>query len=194
MTPTANSRLTALSGVLLLGLFAAEIVTDILGVRNVLTAHVVIGLMLTPPTLVKVGSTGWRMVKYYSGDPDYRRRGAPPLHLRILGPILVVLTIVLLASGILAYVGPHALHGAALGAHKVSFYLWLVALVCHVVPHFIEAVQLAAADLLGRIGVRVPGAVTRRVILLGALAVGTVLAFALSGQAGPYLAMFPKHH
>ena len=39
-------------------LFAAEIATDLLGLANVLTAHVVIGLMLTPPVLVKMGSTG----------------------------------------------------------------------------------------------------------------------------------------
>lgn len=189
-----NARLTALTGVMLLVLFAAEIVTEILGVRNVLTAHVVIGYLLAPPVLVKLGSTGWRMAKYYRGDPDYRRRGAPRTHLRMLGPVMVVLTVALVGSGILAYNGPHSLHAPALDVHKVSFYLWLVAVVAHVVPHFLEAVGQAAADLLGRAGVRVPGAAARRALVLGALALGVVLAIALSGHAGSYLALFPKHH
>lgn len=190
----ANARLTALTGLTLLLLFAAEILTVVLGIQRVLTAHVVIGLLLTPPTLVKIGSVGWRMARYYLGDPHYKRRGAPPTALRVLGPILVALTLVLLASGVLAYIGPYSLHTLALNAHKVSFYLWLVALLCHLVPHFLEAVQLAVADLLRRTGVRVPGAMARRTLLLGALALGTLLAVALSGHAGTYLALFPKHH
>jgi hypothetical protein len=44
-----NARLTALTGMVLLVLFAAEIVTEILGVRTVLTTHVVIGYLLAPP-------------------------------------------------------------------------------------------------------------------------------------------------
>jgi hypothetical protein len=175
-------------------LFAAEIVTAILGVRNVLTAHLVIGYLLAPPVLVKLASTGWRMSRYYLGEPDYRRRGAPRTFLRVLGPVIVVLTVALVSSGILCYNGPHSVHNFALNVHKVTFYLWLVALVCHVVPHFVEAVSLAAADLLGRAGVRVSGATARRALVIGALALGTILAITLSGQAGPYLALFPKHH
>lgn len=197
MTASAagNARLTALTGLTLLLLFAAEIVTVILGVQHVLTAHAVIGLLLTPPTLVKIGSTGWRMARYYLGDPAYKRRGAPPTALRVLGPILILLTVVLLVSGVLTYIGPHSLHTLALDTHKVGFYLWLITVLCHVVPHFIEAVQLAAADLLRRTGLRrVPGAMARRAILIGALALGTILAVALSGHAGTYLALFPKHH
>jgi hypothetical protein len=129
------------------------------------------------------------MVEYYRGDPDYQRRGAPPTYLRLLGPVIVVLTVALVGSGILTYNGPHSLHALALNVHKVSFYLWLVAVVAHVVPHFLEAVSGAAADLLGRAGVRVPGVAARR-----ALALGAVLAAALSGHAGSYLVLFPKHH
>jgi hypothetical protein len=66
--------------------------------------------------------------------------------------------------------------------------------VCHVVPHFLEAVSFAAADLLGRVGVRVPGATARRVLVMGALALGLVLAIAFAGNAAHYLTLFPKHH
>lgn len=188
-----NSRLTALTGVVLLVLFAAEITTEVLGVRTVLTAHVVIGHLLAPPVLVKLGSTGWRLVQYHRGRPDYRRRGAPRRYLRLLGPVITVLTVALVGSGILAYDGPRSLHALALNVHEVSFYPWLAAVVAHVVPHFLEAVSQATADLLGRAGIRVPGTAFRRALVLGALVLGAILAVALSGHAGSYLALFPKH-
>lgn len=59
--------------------------------------HVAIGLALTPVVLLKAGSTGWRLVKDYRGDRAYIRRGAPPADLRILGPVVIAGTVVLLA-------------------------------------------------------------------------------------------------
>jgi hypothetical protein len=38
---------------------------------------VTIGLALMPVVLLKIGSTGWRFVKYYREDRAYVRRGAP---------------------------------------------------------------------------------------------------------------------
>lgn len=192
--PAGNARLTAVTGMVLLVLFASELVTEILGVRNVLTTHVVIGYLLAPPVLVKLGSTGWRMSRYYLGDRAYRLRGAPRALLRVLGPVIVLLTVTLVGSGILTYNGPHSVHTPALDVHKVTFYLWLVAVVCHVVPHFLEAVSLAAADLLGRAGVRVPGATARRALVVGALVIGAVIAVAFSGNVAHYIVLFPKHH
>jgi hypothetical protein len=51
----ANSRLTASNAVVLLVLLAAEGVT-ILRVRELLTPHVFIGMVLIPPVLVKMAS------------------------------------------------------------------------------------------------------------------------------------------
>lgn len=99
----------------------------------------------------------------------------------------VVLTVALVGSGVLAYNGPRSLHALALNVHKVSFYPLLVAIVAHVVPHFLEAVSQAVADLLGRAGLRVPGATPRRALVLGALALGAILAVAFSGRTGSYL-------
>ena len=181
-----NARLTAATGLLLLVLFTAEIVTDILGVASVLTAHVVIGLMLTPPVLVKMGSTGWRIVRYYRGDRAYVERGAPRPFLRILGPIVIVLTTVLIGSGFLAFLTHGGLHDAALKTHKVVFYIWLLAVVAHVVPHFVHAVSWAFADLSTRARGAVPGAGTRHTILIAALLVGGVVGVILSGHVGGY--------
>ena len=91
---------------MLLALLAAEGVT-ILRVRALLTPHVFIGMVLIPPVLLKVASTGWRFARYYRGTPAYRRKGPPLLLLRLLGPVVVILTVVLLASGVgLLLVGP----------------------------------------------------------------------------------------
>ena len=64
----ANARLTASNAVVLLVLLAAEGVT-ILRVRELLTPHVFIGVVLILPVLLKVASTGWRFTRYYRGAP-----------------------------------------------------------------------------------------------------------------------------
>lgn len=58
----ANARLTASTGVALLLLLAAEGVT-VLRVRSLLTPHVVIGVLLVPPVLLKTGSTAHRFLR-----------------------------------------------------------------------------------------------------------------------------------
>jgi hypothetical protein len=58
-----NERLTALAGVLLLALLAVELVTSI-RLRTLLSAHVVVGVVLAGPLAVKLGSTGYRFVRY----------------------------------------------------------------------------------------------------------------------------------
>lgn len=189
-----NARLTALTGLVLLALFTAEIVTVILGVSSVLTAHVAIGLALTPVILLKIGSTGWRFVKFYRGDRAYVRRGAPPGYLRILGPVLITVTVVLVGSGMLAFAGPHWLHGAALTTHKTLFYPWLLILTVHTAGHFAEAMRLAAADLLARSRARLAGVGGRRLVLGAALVAGAVLAIAFAGHGGEYLHVYPPRH
>lgn len=186
-----NARLTAAAGLILLVLFAAEIFTDLLGVANVLTAHVIIGLMLTPPVLVKLGSTGWRIVRYYRGDRAYAERGAPRPFLRILGPVLILLTTVLIGSGLLAFTTHGGLSDLALKTHKVVFYPWLLAVVAHVVPHFVHAVSWAFADFSARAGGSVPRAGTRRTVLIVALLAGGVAGVILSGHVGGYFQAHP---
>ena len=73
----ANARLTAMTGIVLLALFIAEIATVLLGARSVLTLHVTLGLLLVPPVLLKIASTAWRMAAYYRGNAAYREKGPP---------------------------------------------------------------------------------------------------------------------
>ena len=52
-----NERLTALTGMMLLVLFAAEGVTDLLSVRLLLTLHFFLGMLLIGPVVLKACST-----------------------------------------------------------------------------------------------------------------------------------------
>src|SRR5215471_16465349 len=101
--PAGNARLTAWVGLVLLALFAAELVT-LLDVRGLVSWHVAVGIALIPPALVKTGSTGWRIVRYYTGNRPYRRAGPPPLLLRVLGPLVVLTTLAVLGTGVLLLV------------------------------------------------------------------------------------------
>ena len=48
-----------------------------------------VGLLLIPPVVLKLASTGYRFVRYYAGARAYREKGPPPLPLRLLAPVLV---------------------------------------------------------------------------------------------------------
>ncbi len=75
--PEANARLTAATGIVLLVLLAAELATVIMGVPGHLSLHITLGALLVGPTMLKLASTGWRMVRYHRGTPAYVHRGAP---------------------------------------------------------------------------------------------------------------------
>ena len=94
-----------MTAAVLLVLLAVEGVT-VLRVHSLLWLHVFLGTALVPPILLKIGSTGYRFVRYYLGSPVYRRKGPPPPVLCVLGPLVVVATLLLLGSGIaLMFVG-----------------------------------------------------------------------------------------
>ena len=98
--PAGNVLLTAWTGLVLLGLSLAELLT-LFDVQGLISWHVALGALLIPPAVMKTASTGWRMSRYYLGSPTYRRAGPPPLLLRLLGPLVVVSTLGLLATGTL---------------------------------------------------------------------------------------------
>jgi hypothetical protein len=187
----ANARLTALTAVVLLVLFMAEIATVLLGARSVLTLHMTLGLILVPPALLKIGSTTWRMAAYYRGDPGYREKGPPALALRILGPFLVVLTLLVFVSGIGLVSGPHGFHSSLLTVHKASFYFWLATLAIHVAAHFKNMLHLAGRDALRRTRIRTAGAHYRRLAVTGSLLLGGGVALALARRSETYLHLYP---
>jgi hypothetical protein len=129
-----NEQLTATIGVLLLLLLAVLGVT-ILRIGQLIWLHLFLGLLLLGPVLLKLGSTGYRFARYYTGDPAYRHKGPPELAMRLLAPVVVLLTGVVFVSGvILLFHGPQN-RGTWLTIHKVSFIVWLVFTALHVLGH-----------------------------------------------------------
>jgi hypothetical protein len=177
-----NRRLTGATAAVLLVLLAAEGVT-LLAIRPLVSAHVFIGMLLLPPIALKLATTGYRFARYYTGHEGYRADGPPHTLLRLLGPVVVLSTAALFASGVaLAVLGPEG--GAVLGLHKASFAVWLAAMAAHVLAHLLRVPTLASADW--RRGDPLPGSSLRRWLLAGSLVVGLVLAVATVHLAGPW--------
>jgi hypothetical protein len=183
----SNARLTASNAAVLLVLLAAEGLT-ILRVRHLVSPHVFIGMMLIPPVLIKIGSTGYRFARYYLGAPAYRRKGPPPALLRLLGPAVVILTALLLASGVALLLASPAWSAQLLFVHKASFVLWFVAMTIHVLGHLAEVARLAPRDWLRRTRRDVKGAGGRQWLIAASLVAGALLGLAMLGRVGPWLA------
>src|SRR5207237_8338663 len=93
-----NVRLTSSTGLVLLLLLAAEALTT-LALRRYLPVHIFLGLLLLPPVALKLASTGWRFLRYYTRNEPYRLAGPPRRLLRVLPPLLVASTLSLFAGG-----------------------------------------------------------------------------------------------
>jgi hypothetical protein len=182
-----NARLTASIGAVIFLLLAAEGVT-ILSVGSLLAEHVFIGMMLIPPVLAKVATTGYRLARYYLGDPAYRRKGPPPALLRAVGPLIVVSTLVVLASGVALLYVPGRWRPDLLLLHKATFVVWFGITAIHVLGHLLETVKLAPRDWSRRAGPRLPAAGARRWALATALVLGLVLGSLVLGSVAPWLA------
>jgi hypothetical protein len=140
-----NSRLTSSLGLILLVMLAVEGAT-VLNVRGMLTLHMYLGLMLIPPVLLKSATTFYRFVRYYSAAEPYVRKGPPHIVLRVLGPLVVLSSIVLLGTGLALIVASDSQRGTWLNLHQASFIVWLVVMSLHVLGHIVDASQTSAAE------------------------------------------------
>jgi hypothetical protein len=179
-----NARLTALTAVVLLALLAVEGIS-ILAIRPLLSLHVFVGLLLIPPVALKLGSTGYRFVRYYTRDMQYLKKGPPTLLMRMLvAPALVASTFAVFATGVaLLVVGPG--RGIVLGLHKASFVIWGGAFAIHVLAYVLRVPGLVAADWGRRRGT--PGTAVRYGIVALALVAGLIIAVAALPAAHPWL-------
>jgi hypothetical protein len=182
-----NSRLTGGTAVILLVLLAAEGAT-IPFIGQLLGPHVFIGMLLLPPVLLKLGSTGYRFLRYYGNSPAYVRKGPPPLALRMLGPLVVLTSLALFATGVaLLIAGPPS--STLKLAHKASFIAWFAVMAVHVLGHLLELPKLAVPDWRRHGGreAALAGSGARVVLLLGSLGLGLAVALATISAAGPWL-------
>jgi len=181
--PAGNARLTAWTGIVLLPLFLAETVT-LVSVGHLISWHIAMGALLVPPALLKTASTGWRIIRYYTGDRRYVEAGPPPFLLRLLGPLVVLTTLALLGTGLaLVALGPSSGRTALLTVggqqvnvltlHQLSFILWAGATASHLIARAIPAARLTA----GSRHRPVPGATGRLLTLTATLVAGAFTAW-----------------
>jgi hypothetical protein len=178
--PDGNEQLTAMTGVVLLVLLAGLGVT-IVRIGQMLSVHLFLGLLLIGPVGLKMASTGYRFIRYYTRNATYRRKGPPDLPLRLIAPIVVLSTVVVFVSGvILLFQGP-ANRDTLVLIHKVSFIVWLVFTALHVLGHLpgLPAALRAASGDRARIAGHETGNAGRTIALIGALVGGVVLAIVL---------------
>ena len=181
-----NARLTGAVAAALLVLLAAEGAT-IPFIGQLLGPHVFIGMLLIPPVLLKLGSTGYRFVRYYSGSPAYVRKGPPNIALRVLAPGVVLTTLALFGTGVaLLVAGPPS--NTLMFAHKLSFIGWVALMTLHVLGHVLEVPALALPNWRhnGPPEARLAGAGVRMMALGLAILAGTVLALLTYSAAGPW--------
>ena len=196
--PAGNARLTAWTGAVLLVLFLIELAT-LLNVTGLIGWHVVVGVLLVPPALLKTGSTGWRILRYYTRSPAYRQAGPPPMLLRVLGPLVVLGTLAVLGSGLaLLALGSDAslrpflsvfgYQVSALTVHQASFIVWAVVTGLHTLGRLVPATRL----ITGRLAV--PGTVARIVGLMGVAVVATLAAVLIYNASASWTAQPIEHH
>ena len=202
-----NERLTVLTGLMLVVLLAILGVT-IVRIGQLLWLHLFLGMLLLGPVALKLLSTGYRFVRYYTGDPAYRRKGPPATALRVLGPLVVLSTLTVFGTGVaLLLLGPSSRQPLVL-LHKVSFFAWIAVTALHVLEHLPEVGrylrsarssrrELIAVSLTPGAGVRsapgvrpaspeAVGAAGRGTAMGVALLVGLALALSLLSQFGAW--------
>ncbi len=185
--PDGNERLTTATGATLIVLLAVIGVT-ILRIHGLLSVHMFVGMLVIPPILLKMSSTGYRFIRYYTGNPDYRRKGPPPTLLRLLAPILVISTVVVLASGVALLLAGPSSRGTLLPIHKVSFIVWIAVTALHVLGHLPAMPKVLRADYRPeQFSGDITGRAGRVLAISSAVVGGAVLAVLVIPDFGPWL-------
>jgi len=171
---------------------SSQLVT-LLDVTGLISWHIVIGVLLIPPALAKTATTGWRILRYYTGNRAYRQAGPPPLLLRLLGPVVVLTTLAVLGTGlVLIAVGPDATFTPLLAVagqqiswltlHQVTFIAWGAATGLHVLARTVPAARLA----LTRWPSRLAGTPARGLTLLATVVVAAIAAVIILRLSGSW--------
>jgi hypothetical protein len=175
-----NERLTAATGVALILILAALGVT-VIDLQPLIWEHLFIGLLVIPPVALKLATTGYRFLRYYTGNRPYMRKGPPPILLRLMGPFVVATSLLVLASGVvLLATGPSA-RGTWFPIHKVSFIVWLGFIGVHILGHLPSLPEALKGDFAARPNTPayLPGRGGRVITLAGVIVAGLVLAIVL---------------
>jgi hypothetical protein len=192
-----NEQLTNLTGLVLLVMLAVLGVT-IVRIGQLIWLHLFLGLVLIGPVVVKMGSTGYRFVRYYTRDPAYREKGPPEVILRAIAPLVVITTVVVFVSGVLLLFGGPSSKDSYLALHKVSFFVWLAFMGLHVLSHLPSMGRTLMSGIEHAKGSGISaGAAGRWITIASGVVGGLVLAVVLISHFGVWTtagALHGHHH
>jgi hypothetical protein len=154
-------RSTASTAAVLLIVLAVEGVT-VLRVRLLLTPHVFLGMLLVLSVPVEDGRHDLAIRAVLHGRSGLPARGPPLPLLRLLGPIVVVLTASVLATGIALLLGALSWRSQLLVLHRASFLVWFFVMTLQVLGHLLDSARSAPRDWLCRTRHHVDGAGARQ--------------------------------
>lgn len=182
-TVARNERLTALAGGVLLVLFVVDLFVTA-NLDKLIMIHIFIGALISGPLLVKLSSVGYRFFGYYvRRNPAFVAKGPPNVWLRLLGPFLILLTLLLVASGFgLALEGP-ANDRVWFLIHAASSALWIPLVAIHVYAHIRQVPRAIGRDLRSD---AVSGRVKRFRVTLLSLIAGAIAGLVLMPIAAPW--------
>jgi hypothetical protein len=188
-----NERLTIATATILTLLLIAEGIT-LLKMDGLLSVHMFIGLVLIPPVLLKLASTGYRMARYYTRSRAYVEKGPPPLPLRLMAPVLVAATFGIFATGIWLLALGHK-SDQVVFLHQAFFAVWAFAFGVHFLAHLPrmatsllgsrmpDSLKVESAERRPR---RVPGSGLRGMLVAASLGAGVALAISLVSAIGAW--------
>lgn len=181
-----NHRLTALTGGVLVLLLALVYLTGLL-MDALWHIHYAAGFVLIPVVALKLASTGYRAMRYYTGDPVYRAAGPPDPLPRLIAPLMVLSVVIALATGVLLFV-ERSRSGVLATLHTDAAVVSALLVGIHVLTYLPDALLTIGREL--RRLSRTPAAGLRLAAALAVLAIGIVLAVA-TYDAGVWPA---RHH
>ncbi len=192
-----NEQLTTVTGTILIVLLAV-IGFTIPQLRQFVSVHLFVGMLLIGPVLLKMASTGYRFLRYYTGNIEYRRKGPPETVLRLIGPIVVLSTVAVFATGVVLLILGPSHRNPWVELHKVTFIVWVVFMSLHVLLHLPAVARAFGMGREGReqLAGAAPGAAGRWIAIAGALVAGLVLAIVLIPDFSAWTAhgVFVHHH
>jgi hypothetical protein len=182
-----NELLTMSIAGILVVLLAAEFLT-LLDLRDLLGVHMILGLILIPPVLLKIGSTGYRFARYYTRSPAYREKGPPFLPLRLMAPVLVASALTMFITGVWLLVIGHK-SDQVLFFHKASVIVFAAVFAIHLLAYGLRTIRTLKRAWHQQPGL--PGGGLRSTLVTSSLGVGVALAIVLSDlisdwHAGPH--------
>jgi len=181
-----NARLTALASAVLFVLLLVEFLT-VPNLHELIAVHLFVGVLLLGPLAVKLGSTGYRFLRYYMRSPAFVRAGPPHMALRVLAPLLVITTLAVIGTGIALLAIPPDQAGTLRVVHVFSFLFWLPLVAVHALAHIGQVPRLIRDDWSKHSAEEAPGRTFRLSMILGALVAGVVAVIVALPAVAPWV-------